>query len=812
MRNLESRTERLERKAKVREQFKELEEHSLFKTTPLIDAITNGDHEEVRRLLDSGADVNEQGTGFMKTSPLISAVTLAGLPPEAEAMRTMMAGKLPDIGAGLLSDSMRIGQDLETKPGEAMKKMAGMLPSASEFRAQLKQRRNQRRKDVDDGAIPESSPLRDEHAAVTRILLAHGANLEERDESGQTALAHAASAGQPKLVRMLLDAGALIEAEDNGGKTPLMLAAGGCEPETVRLLLQLGADVHARSRRGGTALISAANGSSRRVVQLLLDAGADVNARSEDGSTPLLAAAMQVHAEIVEQLRSAGAETGFLEALALGDDEVVSRLMPEPGSQQPEWGRSVLTRASRAGRADILRTLHRCGTSPDAADANGNSPLFRAVMSGDLETVRALLDGGANPNPQPSRFGSMSPLDWAVSMGTPDMVRLLVDRGASVNNMDLHGRTPLHGAAMKGNVEAARILLEAGADPNLSGEEHSNSPLGFAATMGNTDMARLLLEHGAKPSCSASKDIPADVLPGVKENPELLGILHAADGTDLHDAAKDGDLGRITSLLDGGRSIEGRDRLDHTPLHKAAKAGHAEAVRLLLDRGANPSAESMFRITPLLLAVNKGHIDIAQVLLESGADPDMVMDLGATPLIAATRLKDAACRTEIVDLLLSHGAKVHIQEAAALGDLDTVRSLVDIGILPDDANESGATALMTAAGTGQVEIVEALLRRGATVDLADSRGFAAVTWAMSGGHVEVGNRLLAAGANPNGPPADRCESAHFITPLQAAVAQGRIELVEFLLDRSKPEWAAGGQVRVCAFHNAASGCGRTGTH
>lgn len=778
----ESRKERLERLAKLREQFKELDEHALFKSTPLIEAIADGNHDEVRRLLDSGADVNEPGSGFTKYTPLIVAVQFAGLVAEARTRGLPMPSELLDFKSQLTDRAKSLFPDPGVKPAEAMQKIASILPSASEFQTKLRESRDERRRQADEGNTPESAPLRDEDAALVRLLLARGADREGRDESGQTALAHAASSGKPELVRILLDAGALIDAEDEHGRTPLMLAAEECKPETVSLLLQRGANVHARTRRGGTALMAAAHGGSKRVVQILLDAGADVNARSEDGSTPLLAAAVLGIMDVVEHLRTAGAETGFLEALALGEDDGISSLMPEPGSQRTDWGRSVLAWAARAGRADIIRLLHRCGTTADTTDVGGKSPLFRAVMSGDLDTVQALLGGGASPNPPRSEMVSMSPLDWAITMGTPDMVRLLVERGANVNEMDPHGHTPLHRAAMKGNFEAARILLEAGADPNQAREEYSITPLGFAATMHNSEMVRLLLEHGANPSWSATKNVPADILPGVKENAELLGMLHAADGTDLHDAAREGDLARIAALLDAGRNIEGRDRLEHTVLHEAVKAGRADAVRLLLDRGANPSAEGLFRITPLLTALNKANVEIARMLLEAGANPNVVMELGISPLIAAARLKDETARAALVPLLLQHGAKVHIQEAAALGDLDTVRSLLDMGIRPDDANEGGVTALMTAAACASTSNVESLLHRGAAVDLTDSRGHTALTWAMTGGHIDIARILVGAGANSNGPREEQRTFLHFMTPLQAAVAHGSVEPVEFLLD------------------------------
>jgi hypothetical protein len=317
----------------------------------------------------------------MKSSPLITAVQLAGLPPEAHAMRSMAAGKLPDLSGDLIETAKGLSRQLGEKPAEAMRKIANFLPSANEMQSRMRDGKEKRRKEADEGKSSESSPLRDEDVATIRLLLARGANREGRDESGQTALAHAASAGKPELIRVLLDAGALIEAEDEQGRTPLMLAAEECRPESVRVLLQRGADVHARTRSGETALMAAAKGGSKSAVQHLLAAGAEVTARAENGSTALLMAAMQGYQDIVELLQAAGAETGFLEAVALGNVELVSRLMPKPGSQCPEWGRSLLAWAARGSRG------HRAPAAP-VWDDRRSSGFVRQVAALPRRHVR----------------------------------------------------------------------------------------------------------------------------------------------------------------------------------------------------------------------------------------------------------------------------------------------------------------------------------------------------------------------------------------------------------------------------------------
>jgi uncharacterized protein len=69
--------------------------------------------------------------------------------------------------------------------------------------------------------------------------------------------------------------------------------------------------------------------------------------------------------------------------------------------------------------------------------------------------------------------------------------------------------------------------------------------------------------------------------------------------TALHVAARDGDVGRVQALLDGGAGLEAREHLGRTPLHIAVQWGHLEVARLLLDRGAHVNAVDRWKITPL---------------------------------------------------------------------------------------------------------------------------------------------------------------------------------------------------------------------
>ena len=128
---------------------------------------------------------------------------------------------------------------------------------------------------------------------TVRALLKQGADVNQAQGDGMTALHWAAMSNNTELAQLLLYAGANVRATTRiNGYTPLFLASQHGHPELVETLLKGGADAKAVAVTGSTPLMLAAAAGSVRAVELLLDAGADVNARdSARGQTALMYAA-----------------------------------------------------------------------------------------------------------------------------------------------------------------------------------------------------------------------------------------------------------------------------------------------------------------------------------------------------------------------------------------------------------------------------------------------------------------------------------------------------------------------------------------
>jgi ankyrin repeat protein len=133
----------------------------------------------------------------------------------------------------------------------------------------------------------------------------------------------------------------------------------------------------------------------------------------------------------------------------------------------------------------------------------------------------------------------------------------------------------------------------------------------------------------------------------------------------LFEAAFEGDVPRLLSLLDADRSLVWDERGGLTALHLAAFAGKTEAADLILMKGADVNA-SRGEGTPLYQACLNGHAEVALLLLECGAAPDIATATGETPLHVAAGRGDQG----IVRLLLEHGANSSLRDAEGRTALD----------------------------------------------------------------------------------------------------------------------------------------------
>ncbi|XP_041968957.1 transient receptor potential channel pyrexia isoform X2 [Aricia agestis] len=299
--------------------------------------------------------------------------------------------------------------------------------------------------------------------------------VEEEPSGLHTAVLYACWMGRCSLLSKLIKAGADPNSCDHDGRTCLHLSCLVANEECVKLLLENGADPNkwdSITEKKATPLHCAASAKSLPCVKTLLNYGADVNAGLNEHS-PLHFAVLSDAPEVVSAL---------LEAGACPDT-------PQVFTETP------LHVAASLGSASCMKLLLDAGADVRAALGSGRATaLHLAAVDGHAECACLLLDHGSQIDEVNSR--GQTSLHLATLAQSIEVVELLVARHANVRARDVDGRTPLHGAIVRGAraCDVARILLSAGADPNAA-DNFGYTPLHIAALNEFSSCVLLLLDY-----------------------------------------------------------------------------------------------------------------------------------------------------------------------------------------------------------------------------------------------------------------------------------------------------------------------------
>jgi uncharacterized protein len=183
---------------------------------------------------------------------------------------------------------------------------------------------------------------------------------------------------------------------------------------------------------------------------------------------------------------------------------------------------SALMQALYEGKTEEARAL---------AAARADLDVFEAAAMGDLDRLRALLDGDPSLANAWSGDG-FTPLHFAAFFGHPAAAKLLIDRGAdlearSTNREFALDAAPLHSAAAAGQREVCEVLVDAGVDVNAV-QHGGYTALIDAAQNGNAELAELLLERGADATAQLDDGRTAAELATAADEPELAAKLERA--------------------------------------------------------------------------------------------------------------------------------------------------------------------------------------------------------------------------------------------------------------------------------------------
>ncbi|KAI9855731.1 MAG: hypothetical protein M1824_005891 [Vezdaea acicularis] len=354
-------------------------------------------------------------------------------------------------------------------------------------------------KEVSGLHVAASSGLR----TVTQLLLDDGADVEAKNERGETALHWAAWDGHEAVVQLLVEKGADLDVKDEDGRTALHRAASRGHEAVEQLLVEKGADVEVKDKDGRTALHQAAWNRHEAVVQLLVEKGADVDVKDKYGQTALHQAALNGHEAVVQLLVEKGADLDVKEKYgqtalhwaAWNRHEAVVQLLVEKGADvdvKDKYGETALHQAALNRHEAVEQLLVEKGADVDVKDEYGRTALHWAAWRGQEAVVQLLVEKGADVKDG----GGRTALHWAASRGHEAVVQLLVEKGADLNVKDEDGRTALHRAASRGHEAVVQLLVEKGADIDVK-DKYGQTALYRAASNGHEAVVQLLVEKRA---------------------------------------------------------------------------------------------------------------------------------------------------------------------------------------------------------------------------------------------------------------------------------------------------------------------------
>ncbi|EKV07769.1 Ankyrin 2,3/unc44, putative [Penicillium digitatum PHI26] len=251
-------------------------------------------------------------------------------------------------------------------------------------------------------------------AAVARVLIERGANLESMNDLKQTPLQVACESDSVEVARCLIESGADLDVRCRRGRSLLHLASS-TGSKAIELLVEKGVNLEVKDENGETPLHLACWFGRVKTAAVLLDQGADIEARSSNGSTPLL--------------------RGLLWELSVRRD---------------------------LGLASVTALLLERGANPGQGNNSNITPLHCVTSKIDARLFKRFIEYGADPEPK-TRLG-VTPLHELAIHCSLESARHLLQKGVDVQPRDGKGNTPLHLAAQIKDVEFVRLLLEAGAD------------------------------------------------------------------------------------------------------------------------------------------------------------------------------------------------------------------------------------------------------------------------------------------------------------------------------------------------------------
>ncbi|MDH5655085.1 MAG: ankyrin repeat domain-containing protein [Spirochaetia bacterium] len=663
------------------------------------------------------------------------------------------------------------------------------------------------------------------------------------DSSKEMPLTRATEGNHPEIIEFLIKSGAQINARDDGGDTALMTAINWNHPEAAEKLLEMGADPDIPDNYQNiplvqnleTAIEDKDEGKKKKVetrkkiTDILLEGGADPNAEAVSRDSMLHFALSKGKKNLLlkclsykgnPNLSDKSGSTLLMIAAAEENQKMVSLLLENgaDSSLKNKWGCIAYDAALEKGNTELCEILK---ISNDSSE--NSAELLRAASCGDMEQIKSLLANGANIDSR--NWEGKTPLMFAAESNNADAALFLIENGCDMNALCSDNKNALYYAEES---DLAMKFLQEGIHPNMPDENGKLYCPNLSNALDDNDnqqYLKALIDAGAE--LNDLSHLNSTLVWGdFKEKNRMNSLKLLADAkADLEAPSSiDGDtlliaycdnehVQIVKALIEFGADINGVNATRETPLHKACgmsvdEDNSAVMVKALLDAGADytrlswvynspwdeakddmndqeasvENFEAVFEKTlsqakkncsqnetdepdgktfkalrelsnmeTFLYWVREKKYNIVEGLLKAGFNPNP-SETGTLPLNIAVNEKDI----KMLEILLEGGADPNLQEGYGSFALDKAAQC--------DDEESG------------MQMTKMLLNYSAKLNLKDEYLGTALITAVSQGYLELAKLLVRNGAllepNPTG------RSALFY-----AARKGFFEIAEWLLDQ-----------------------------
>lgn len=512
-----------------------------------------------------------------------------------------------------------------------------------------------------------------ENLPTTQRLLESNANINEKDHQQSTPLIRAAVKNNTPIIQLLLDHNANINDQYHLGATPIHIVTVYNNIAALQLLLDSHANINIQTTQGRTPLQIAANNNNLECFQILLDRSANVNTRDNDDCTALHYCATNNQVDLIHRLIDHGAKINAKSKITDNDPKFSF------------YHGTPLLLAIKFKQTAAIQALLERHANPNIPDNFLLTPLHVSAIAGNGDITRLLIAHNAKVNTGiPSSKHGKTSLYIACEVNHPEVIEVLLEHRADVNIGTHHNISPLHISTIKLFFDTMRTLIEHKADVNAR-TKNKKSPLSLAISKNSLEAVQILLENGANPNpkisfrheltigdeARKSSNIKRNTfssycfIKNIKESiKQALSIDKLIFITPLCEALKIRNIDIFKLLLDHGANIESVINHNLRIIHYAiAQEEYTQPdgtthiinpdenlpwVRLLIERGADINSRDKNHTTALHLASLYGHTEIVRLLLAHGAQIHQNND-GQTPLDMAIKKG----HTEIIEILRS---------------------------------------------------------------------------------------------------------------------------------------------------------------